>query len=82
MNKTNNAAPVPVQRLVTRLRQLGSGVIGTISSHHCPLLNEAADKIESMACGLWDVAQTSKHGGIVCRENDIDPDKPCPKCEE
>lgn len=32
--------------LVTRLRQLGSGVVGTISGSHCPLVNQAAKAIE------------------------------------
>lgn len=33
---------------VQYLRKLGSGLVGTISSHHCPQLNAAADELEQL----------------------------------
>jgi hypothetical protein len=38
--------------LVARLKRLGSGNVGTISSHHCPLLNDAADEITRLRAEL------------------------------
>jgi len=34
--------------IVDKLRFLGTGVVGTISGHHTPLMNESADLIEKL----------------------------------
>ena len=42
--------------LVLELRRLGSGCLGTISSHHCPTINDAAGEIERLRSELADMA--------------------------
>jgi hypothetical protein len=46
MNSQKTTDVALVHDVVMRLRRLSSGFVGTISSHHCPLLNDSADAIE------------------------------------